>query len=466
MRKIFLLILLFFAFEARAEINLQEAIISAYENNPEIKSQGYSVKIAESQKQKSFAGFLPNISADINSGSQKTSISGTETIKGNVNKKSIGLSQDIFNGGADYFDVKRADSSLKKEKSFRSAKEQDIILEVVNSYLDILRFEEIVKIEEENLSSQKRTLEYTEKKLLFKDATKSEFAKAKADYAMAISEKNNAENNLISAKAEFSKLTGIEISRINKLKPINQFISEELVENLNSESLFEEALKNNPEILAANHGIDSAKYQSSSTKSSLSPTLSLNLSASEERNPLYYNNRDYRNNSVYLNLHVPIFNSGVEYSNISEAKNLLYREKSNFDAIRIDVKQQIIEYLGKAKSMNAQYKSLQEQEFANEIYVTTLQEEERLGTKSIIELLRAQQELFAAKRGRANLAYDRISAIFVLKKLIGALTYNSLSDANFFTEFYSVKEPKKSEIIKLEAKPKEVVKKSFRLVRP
>lgn len=414
---------------------MQESLQAAYENNSELKAQNYSVEAARSQKQKSYGGLLPNISADINSGNQNTKITDGATIKGGSNKKSLNLSQDLFNGGATYFDIKRASSVVDKEKAIRDAKEQEITLNVIQAYLNILRYEELLKVEQENLQSQSKMLEHTQAKLTARDATKSEFAKASADHASAVSSKIAVENNLISARNSFSKLTGIELGQIRSLKKIDDESFRKKIADLKNDDLFESALQNNPDIKAARYSVESARHQSSITKSSFSPTVKLSVGASEEKNPLYYSNHSYRNNSAYINVHVPIFSSGVEYANMGEANNILQREKYNLDSARTRIKQQIVEYVSKIRNFYAQYDSLKEQESANEIYVMTLREEERLGTKSIIELLRAKQDLYAAKVNKTNLHYDKIAAIFSLKSLVGELTHGALSDGNVLGNF-------------------------------
>lgn len=432
---IFFSAIFFFLNSAKAELTLLEAVRFAYENNPELKAQDYSVEAARSQKQKAYGGFLPNVSADINSGKQKTKIVDGATFKGDANKKSINLSQDLFNGGATYFDVRRAGSVVSKEQAIKNLKEQEIALQVIQSYLDILRFEALLRVEQDNLESQNKILSHTKIKLAARDATKSEFAKASADCASAVSSKIAAENNLTSAKTSFSKLTGIALGEITALKEINDESFHSRISDLNSVELFEMALKNNPELQAARYAVESAKHQSSITKSSFSPTVKLTAASAEEKNPLYYSNSRYHNNSVYVNLHVPIFSSGVEYANMSEANNLLQREKYNLDAITNRIRQQTVEYTNKIRNFYAQYESLKEQESANEIYVLTLKEEERLGTKSIIDLLRAKQDLYIARVNKTNVHYDKIVTIFNLKSLVGGLTHDMIGGGDMLSNF-------------------------------
>lgn len=433
--------LLFFALVLRCSnsgaeaITLQDAVQSAYQNNTELKAQGYSVEAAKSQKQKAYGGFLPNLSADINNGTQKTKIANSTTLKGSANKKALNLSQDIFNGGSTVFDIKRANSVIDKEKAVKDSKEQEIILSTIQAYLNILRYQELLAIEEDNQQSQEKLLDHTKKKLAVRDATKSEVAKANADYVAAISGRVAAENNLYSAKNTFSKITGIPVNEISNLENVSDQDFHKKIGNLNPEALLDVALQNNPDIRAAASGADSARHQSSMTLSAMAPSVRVTLGTAEEKNPLYYSNQRYHNDSAYLNLHIPIFSSGVEYANISEANNILQREKYNLDSAKTKVRQQIVEYIAKVKNYYAQYESAKEQELANEIYVTTLKEEERLGTKSIIDLLRARQDLYSAKQSRINLHYDKITTIFSLKSLMGGLTYNMLSSGDVFDNF-------------------------------
>jgi outer membrane protein len=440
--KFFLLILLLlFSTTAFAEqLTLQEAINSAYDNNPDLKAQNYSLEATKSQRFKAYGGFLPQVAIDVNNGSQHTRITDGAEIKGGTNKRSISLSQEIFNGGGTYFDIKRASSEIEKEKAVKDAKEQEVIVSVIQAYLDILRYEELLEIEKDNLQSQEKILTYIKQKHSARDATKSEFAKANADHIASINSKVVTENNLNSAKSIFAKLTGIMVSENGILKKIDDNSFYKKLGELDVNNLFEIALKNNPDIRAAKYSMSAARHSSSMAKSSLSPSLRATFTSSQEKNPLYYNNHTYKNNSAFLNLHIPIFSSGVEYSQISEANNVFKSQKYSFDAAKNVVKQQISQSLNEIKNLYAQYESAKEQEVANQLYVEALKQEERLGTKSIIDLLQGKKELYQAKLSRGNLYYDKIVRVFVLKNLMGELFYRNVSKGDILQDFsYEVK---------------------------
>lgn len=398
-------------------ITLEDAINSAKENNYEIKSQEYSYKAAKSEKLKSLGGFLPQISIDINNGSRKTKIADNPQINNDLDSKTFTASQNLFNGMADISELKKANSILKREKAIKDSKIQQVTLNVARSYLDILKYKKLLKIGKDNLKSQKDLLYYVTRKFKVKDATKSEIAKAKADFIKAKNDQIANQNNLNLAIASFNRHTGIDFKSSGNLEEVK----EEAQEYKEIDDLFKIALANNPEVRAAKYGFIASKHIANASKSALSPKVTLNFSTSEQQNSLYLNNQQERDTSVYLNVNVPIFNSGQNYFDIASTSNNRKKEKYNYEAIKRQIQNSIIEYSNKKRNYESSYKSAKELEKANKIYLRTLRQEEKFGTKSIIELLEAKQNLYTSQVEVTGLYYDKIYSGFELDALLGKL---------------------------------------------
>ena len=426
MKKIFIKILFLVALNIQnsfANITIEEAIDSAYQNNIELKSQEYSYKTAKSEKLKSLGGFLPNIEANINSGSRKTRIGDNTEIKDDIDKKSLTASQNLFNGFGSVNELKKANNILKREKAIKDSKIQQITLNVVRSYLDILKYQKLLQISENNQLAQEKLLDYIQRKFELQDSTKSEFARAKADYVKAKNNQIFTQNNLNLSKANFTSHTGLDLNSAETLEEITE--TEIKIEE-NIDQLFQKALENNPEIKAANYSFMASKYDANVARSTLSPKVSLNFNMSEEQNSLYLDDQKEKGASVYLNVNIPIFNSGQSYFAISATNNNKQKESYNLEATKQKIQNSIIEYTNKQENYQANYISSKELEKANEIYVETLIQEEKLGTKSIIELLEAQQNLYTSQIEVVNLFYEKIYAGFEIKALIGELYQTNL----------------------------------------
>ena len=274
--------------EVLAKINLESAISSARENNLEIKSEEEYYQSVKTQKKKALTGFLPRVSADINNGSQKNSVTGNPTINGDLDRRSINVSQDLWNGGNTVFQANKADSLVKKEKSNLDHKQQEIYLKTIKSYIDILRYTKLLEIQSENADFQEKLVEYVEKRSRAKDITKSELAKAKSDYIQAISDKITSKNNLELSKAEFKIHTGLEYQAVAPFEDINEDVLIRDPQNLDVDKLYALALQNNPKIKMANNSFQASKYNSRSAVSSLSPTVKLNFDSSDDKHSIYF----------------------------------------------------------------------------------------------------------------------------------------------------------------------------------
>ncbi len=397
-------------------LTLEDAINSAKENNYEIKAQEYSYKAAKSEKLKSLGGFLPQVSIDVNNGSRKTKIGTQPKVNDDVDRKSFTASQNLFNGFGSVNELKRANNILKREKAIKDSKIQQISLNVSRSYLDILKYQKLLKIGKENLRSQKHLLYYIRRKFKVKDATRSEVAKAEADYIKTKNDQEQTVNHLKLSKANFIRYTGLGSVDILKEPEI-----EAIKDDYNIDHLYKIALENNPEIRAAKHGFIAAKHNANISKSALSPKVTLNFDISEEKNSLYLNNQQERDVSLYLNFNIPIFNSGQNYFDIASTSNDKQKERYSYEAVKKQIYNSIIEYSNKKRNFESGYKSAKELERANKIYLRTLRQEEKFGTKSIIELLEAKQNLYISQIEVIGLYYDKIYSEFELQALIGGL---------------------------------------------
>jgi outer membrane protein TolC len=293
-------------------ITLQQAVEYAYQNNEEIKAQEFSLAASGSLKTRAVVGgFLPQVAIDINQGDKKFKIGDNATVNGSVDTRDFSVSQDLFNGGKSVFDIKRANAVEQKERFSLLSKKQDIALQVVKSYADILKYHDLFELGNENIESYKNILDHTRKKLQARDTGKADLAKAEADYISAVNDQANVNNNLLSAQANFIKLTGFRADEIRELAVFSKAKIDQKFVNLNQIQTEELALKNNPDLKAAEQNQRAAKFESFIAKSNLSPTATFKYQVSEDKKSLFFNNQRQRNDSFFVNFHIPLFSSGT-----------------------------------------------------------------------------------------------------------------------------------------------------------
>lgn len=409
---------LFLSSEVAWALDLNQVIAASYQNNDEIKAQEYQLRAQKSLRQKSMSGFLPKVAIDINQGDKSYQIGVNNTIKGDVSTRNFNITQPLFKGDA-VFNFKKFDSEVKKEQMLLLSKKQAIAVQVIKFYIDVLRSSQLLKLEVENIKSYQRILDYTQKKIKAHDATKADLAKANADYISFVNNKAVLINNLSSARVSLLKLTDLSEDELSKLEELSGFKIHQKSNYLNQIDIAEVAFNNNPDLQAQLYSYGAAKFESFAAKAALAPSVSLVYQINEDRKSIYFNNQSQTDNSIFINVHIPLFSAGTEYADIGYTQNKEQQEKYNLQATRKKVAELAMLYLNDMNNLNSRYNSAMELEQANQIYVYSVEKEEKFGTKSIIDLLLAKSQLHQSQVEKINNYYDYIVAIFKIEGLLG-----------------------------------------------
>ena len=414
--KIFILYFLILS-KSHASLTLDEALRSTAENNFTLKSYNAEFDAVKSEKYKALGAFFPIVSLDISRGEQDTQIGSDTDFKGDVDKKNINVTQNIFNGGRNIFNIKRANSILKREGENRNIRRQSLFMNVVEVYIDLLRNKELLEISQQNLKSQKELLLYIKKKFNAGYATKLEWIKVIADVGVAASNMTIINNNINTNKAVFYSLTNIEY---NIGEPLEK-IEKELIEKkeLNIEKIYKKSVNFNSEIKSAKFSYMISKYESIMAKSALLPEVTFNFQSSEDENSLFFNNRAQRNNAAFVNVSINLLNSGIGISNLNQSHNKVKQEKYSFESAKINLKQSISEEIFKIHNLKSQYNAAKQLEVASEELIKGLEIEGNFGDKSVLDLLIAKKEFYQVKANKVGYHYDTILAYFRLSLLEG-----------------------------------------------
>ena len=132
MRTVFLFCIVTLHIASVSAITMDRALVSAYNNNEELKIIRTEFMSEIEQFPRALSSFMPRVSADFVSTNAKFSNRGfgapnTDNV---VHTKSITVSQPIFDGWSSVAELKSAQSSFRASRSSYYAKEQDIFLKL------------------------------------------------------------------------------------------------------------------------------------------------------------------------------------------------------------------------------------------------------------------------------------------------------------------------------------------------
>ena len=143
--------------------------------------------------------------------------------------------------------------------------------------------------------------------------------------------------------------------------------------------------------------------------------------------------RQQCNAFVQAQVSVPIYQGGSEYSLIRQAKETAGQRRIDLDTARDQVQAAVVTAWGQLEAAKAQILATQAQVAAAEIALNGVREEARVGQRTTLDVLNAQQELVNARTAAVTAQHDRVVASY---SLLGAVGELNLPKLGIGTELY------------------------------
>jgi outer membrane protein len=197
-----------------------------------------------------------------------------------------------------------------------------------------------------------------------------------------------------------------------------------LSKNLNA--AIADAMTGHPGILAAGYNIDISEFNVKVVEGALLPTLSLAGTLShtnDETGPGTSSNTA----SAVARVSVPIYAGGQTASQVRQAKETLGQRRIELDVARDQVREAVISAWGSLDAARAQIRAAESQVSAENLVLSGIIEEQKVGQKTTLDVLNAQQELLNARVAQVTAQHDRVIASYALLAAIGRLSADTLS---------------------------------------
>lgn len=410
-----------FLFASGAEaMSLQEALEKAYDFNPEVKGERENLGATDERVSQAVSEFRPNASIDYSRGRQKLSFGGAPDEYSDKETKQLTVEQPIFDGFGSVARYRSAKAQVAAGREQLSAVTQDVLLRAVTAYMDVLRDKAVSELSTNNVGVLNKQLDASEDRFDVGEVTRTDVAQSKARVSRAVAEEAQAEGAVASSTAAFQRTVGVEPDALEEQKVIPQ-----LPANLDEAIAIAE--RNNPSLLRANYTKEALQKQVSANKAEILPSVALQGYIRREQGAGVTGGNDFDNDAVLMNVRVPLYQSGAEYSRIRESKQNFYRAR--YDAM--DVQNEVKERVTRAwENFQASVIAIQANESAIDaatIALDGVKQEQQYGARTVLDVLDAEQELFAARVNLVRAQRDKLVAAYTLLAEMGQLTPQALS---------------------------------------
>lgn len=400
-------------------ISLKETLETAYNSNPEIKSERENLGATDEAVAQAASEFRPTVSADYSKGRQRSSFAGSPEDYTDKETRQITVEQPIFDGFGSVARFRAAKLQVSAGREQLSAVTQDVLLRAVTAYMDVLRDSAVLELSKNNVGVLNKQLDASEDRFDVGEVTRTDVAQSKARVSRAISEQAQSEGDLASSAAAFKRLVGIEPSGLEEQKMIP-----ELPATL--EQAIAIAKENNPNLQRANFTQESLSKRVNANKAAVLPSVSLQGYMRREEGAGVTGGNDYDNDAVTMNVRVPLYQSGSEYSRVRESKQNYQRAK--YDAI--DTGNETVERVTRAwENLQASIASIQANEAAIDaatIALDGVKQEQQYGARTVLDVLDAEQELFLARVNLVRAQRNKLVGAYTLLAEMGQLRPQTL----------------------------------------
>jgi len=396
---------------------LAEAMAAAYNNNPELLAQRAEQRAADEGVPQALANWRPNVTLSGDFARTYTHLNTRQANRDQIRSPySTGLvvTQPLFRGLRTTAGVNQAENDVLSQRANVIAKEQDVLLGVATAYVGVVRDQAVLNLNINNEQVLRRQLEAAQDRFRVGEITRTDVSQAEARLAGATADRIAAEGDLDTARAQYKNVIG-EAPRSLGQPETPTDIPDSL------EAAVAAARTQHPDVISADFDARAADDKIISVRGELLPTLNVigTLSRAWESST---NESQLTTGSVKLDLSVPLYQKGSVYSRLREAKIDASKSRLILDDARRDKVQSATDAWETLQAAKARIQSFRVQITAAEIALEGVQREATVGSRSVLDVLDAEQELLDAKVSLVRAQRDELVAAFEVKEAVGILT--------------------------------------------
>ncbi|MFN4089628.1 MAG: TolC family outer membrane protein [Alphaproteobacteria bacterium] len=400
---------------------LVEAWIRAYQANPTLDAQRAALRAADERVNQALSGWRPIVQGSGSAGYVGVNSSfpaGTSSTNLYPARLVLSLQQPIYRGGRTVAGTDRAESDVEVQRAILMDVEQQVFLDVGTAYMNVLRDQAVVELSENNVRVLDRQLEATQDRFSVGEVTRTDVALAEAAAARARADLTRARGFLEVSRASYERLVGNLPGRLEP-PPAILDMPQQKAEALDA------AQNDNPTVLASLFAERSARAAVRLVEGELLPTVSLNASVSRDWNSQV---RDGRIDQARItgDVVVPLYQGGGVSARIREAKQLEGQQRIRTEEARRRAVEAATQAWESLESARARIQSLGAQIEASEIALEGTQQEALVGTRTVLDVLDAEQALLDARVNLVTSERDLAVAAFQLAAASGRLTAERL----------------------------------------
>jgi len=396
---------------------LREALVSTYQANPTLTAQREALKATDAGVAIARSAGRPTVTGSVGvtrdltrSGRFDNGLSKGPFITGGVD-----VSFPLFRGGTVRNNIEASKTRVQAGRATLRAVEGDVFTEAVAAYMDVIRDRATVELNANNVRVLETNLEATRDRFEIGDVTRTDVAQSEARLELARSQLINAQGRATASEENYRRVIGSRPEQLQPPPPLPPLPA-------TADEAARIALADNPDLIAATRQAEAAGYDVRSVRGTRLPSLSA-VASGDYANTLNGEtggtDRSGTATSIGLLGQIPLYQGGLPAARIRQAQAL----EGQALELRVASERAVV---AAARSAFADYQAALEEiksndvaVKANELALEGVRAENSVGTRTILDVLNAEQELLNAQVLLVTARRDAYVAGFQLLNAMG-----------------------------------------------
>ncbi|SFL14622.1 TolC family outer membrane protein [Shimia haliotis] len=407
--------------QTAASQTLADAMATAYEHSGLLDQNRALLRAADEDVAISMAALRPVVSW-ISNVQHNYGNGGNSTVSLTSNKSFIdfGVSADllIFDNGVSKLLTESAKETVLATRQGLVSVEQSVLFNAVQAFMDVVANREIVELRQNNLRLLQRELQAAQDRFEVGEVTRTDVSLAEARLAGARAQLAAAQGDFAASQEFYAAAVGV--------RPGNLIAPRSLPRSAKSiEDAKEVAIRAHPSMLQVQHQIAAAELAVDQARAAMGPSVTLRTGVSVERE---FGNSNFTDGAfVGLRASAPIYQGGRLSALVRKSQAVRDQQRANLHVTRHNIRQNAGTSWSQLSAAGAQIQASVQQVEASRIAFEGVREEAKLGARTTLDVLTAEQDLLDAETDRISAQATQVVAAYALLSSMGQLTVDRLN---------------------------------------
>tara|TARA_R110002096_G_scaffold50380_8_gene132262 strand:- start:1566 stop:2912 length:1347 start_codon:yes stop_codon:yes gene_type:complete len=399
---------------------LLETFAAAYSTNPSLEARRAQLRGADENVNQALSLWRPTVTASGSAGVgyfRSTPSSNPEQVR-TPTQLQLELNQPLYRGGRNAASLSQAENAVLAERAGLMVVEQSVFQQAGTAFMNVVRDQAVVELNVSNEEVLRRQLQATRDRFEVGEVTRTDVSQAEARLSRAIADRRSAEGDLETSRADYEQVVGMAPGIL---------VQPAVLPNLprSRREAIERSQVDNPEVIQAIFTHLSATHNVDVINGERLPSASLVGQLQRNADTSQFVQKAY-NAQATAQVVIPLYQSGSVRSRVRQAKQVASQRLIQIEEARRAAIESATAGWEQLSATRNRIQALEAEVQSQEIALDGVKQEALVGTRTVLEVLNAEQELLNAKVNLVAARRDEVVAALSLASAVGLLAAEPL----------------------------------------